>query len=74
MAFDLTETQYEVLLQRVTNLERAVNDLHVYVRRLVGGDQVNALQTVIQADVNALQQEVSALEERVSMIETEPLQ
>lgn len=73
MPFDITESQYERLLARVTALEESYNNLATAINAFVTLTQINQLLVVNTADIQDLSEQVDALENRVTAIEEEPI-
>jgi BMFP domain-containing protein YqiC len=73
MPWSFNESKYDLLLQRITNLERAFNDLAVAQDNLATLAQLQELLVVIQSSIKDLNDRVIALENRVKQIEDEPL-
>ena len=73
MPWSFNESKYDSLLQRITNLERAFNDLAVAQDNLATLAQLQELLVVIQSSIKDLSDRVIALENRVKQIEDEPL-
>lgn len=73
MPFDVTESQYNRIIARLTALEESYNNLATAISTFVTLTQVNQLLVVNTADIEDLKSQVEALENRVTSIEEEPL-
>jgi len=69
----VTSDQYNRLLNRITALENAHNDVVVAMEVFITLEQMNQLLTLLQADMDDLNTQVTALNDRVEAIENEPL-
>lgn len=69
----ITDTQYMVLLERVTALEEAVNNLSVASQHYVSRSQVQQLLTLLSTDLADVKVLLDSLKNRVVAIEEEAL-
>ena len=69
----ITSNEYQVLLNRITAAENALNDAFTAMENFVTLSQINQLNVVTQTELAALRIEVDALQLRVTSIEEEPL-
>lgn len=69
----ISNDQYQVLLNRITALENALNDTFTALEQYITLSQVNQLNVVNQQELADLRTTVDALELRVTAIEEEPL-
>lgn len=70
---ELTETQYNRLLTRLTKLEETVNDILAASKSYVTSGQVQQLMTILTTQTDDLSETVSSLEERVESLEEDAL-
>lgn len=70
---DLTQNQYDRILQRLRKIENAVNDIFTALESFITLDQVNQLRVLLSQEITDLREQTETLEDRVSSIENEPL-
>ena len=68
----VSDSQYQMILQRLTALEETMNNALIAMNRLVALSQVQQVFTVLQTDIANIQVTVDALESRVTALEEEP--
>jgi prefoldin subunit 5 len=69
----VSDAQYQQLLNRVSALEQAYNNLAVAISKFTTFEQINQLNVLYQTNADDIRTQVEALEERVTAIEEEPL-
>lgn len=72
MSFSISESQYQKLLTRITNLEQQANDQTTAMNQFITLSQMNQLSVLLQSLIDVLETNVEALESRVEAIENEP--
>lgn len=73
MPWEMTESKYLKLINRVTTLEETMNDVLVAIGNYATTTQVQQLLAITTQQITSLSQDVEGLEQRVVDLEEEPI-